>query len=32
MGFLEDLTKETKFRRKKYPKKYEGFKRYKFFE
>ncbi len=32
MGFLEDLTLETKRRRKKYPKKYEGFKRYKYFE
>lgn len=32
MGFLEDLTRETKLRRKKYPKKYEGFKRYMFFE
>ncbi len=32
MGFLEDLSLETKRRRKKYPKKYEGFKRYKFYE
>ena len=32
MGFLEDLTAETKRRRKSYPKKYEGFKRYKFYE
>lgn len=32
MGFLEDLSLETKRRRKKYPKKYAGFKRYKFYE
>lgn len=32
MGFLEELSKETIFRRRKYPKKYFGYKRYEFFE
>lgn len=32
MPFLEDITRETKKRRKQYPKKYLGYKRYEFYE
>lgn len=32
MGLFEEISRETKKRRKKYPKKYLGFKRYEYFE